>query len=375
MYDFEESFSISLDEMVLSFRSCLSGLCKLSSVIPPSESEIETIVALGFNSFHLMDEEDRPTSINKEQFLHYCLNTPEVMSWLNYFEDVDEYESQLEAIFPLPSALSLPGFDALHRNAEHECMMHPSLGGAARLEMEKKGAAGTLIARQPWQNTVTALSSARPPPPNLRQPEQVISMEWVYGYNAHCGRQNLYYSSKGFLVYPAAAVCIVQDISTHTQSYFSRHIDTISCLKVNEKEALDAVRTIAASGEAGYRPSIHVWNIDSKVMLSTLIGFHRNGILLLDFSPDGTKLVTMGGDPYHSLALYDWKSRVLLWTSRSGVLAVMDLQFLKEDVIVSSGVNHITFWRKEKNTSSFRRSRGNFGTLGTFIATIIFIRY
>jgi Ca2+-binding EF-hand superfamily protein len=47
LYDFDESSVLTLDEMVLAFRSTLSGLSKLSSVDPPSESEIEIIVVQG----------------------------------------------------------------------------------------------------------------------------------------------------------------------------------------------------------------------------------------------------------------------------------------------------------------------------------------
>eukprot|EP01032_Pedospumella_encystans_P026091 gene26091-29473_t len=41
MYDFDESGVLTLDEMVLSFRSSLSGLAKLSRIDPPTEADIE----------------------------------------------------------------------------------------------------------------------------------------------------------------------------------------------------------------------------------------------------------------------------------------------------------------------------------------------
>eukprot|EP01035_Chromulina_nebulosa_P034703 gene34703-46586_t len=49
MYDFDESGVLTLDEMVLSFRSSLSGLAKLTKIDPPTETEVETIVVLGFD--------------------------------------------------------------------------------------------------------------------------------------------------------------------------------------------------------------------------------------------------------------------------------------------------------------------------------------
>ena len=44
MYDFDETQLLSLDEMVLAFRSTLSGLSKLSKIDPPTEAEVEVRV-------------------------------------------------------------------------------------------------------------------------------------------------------------------------------------------------------------------------------------------------------------------------------------------------------------------------------------------
>jgi len=54
-----------------------------------------------------------------------------------------------------------------------------------------------------------------------------------------------------------------------------------------------------ASGEVGVRPSVLVWDCESRRLLSTLQGFHRNGVAQLDFSPDKSRLATLGMDPYH----------------------------------------------------------------------------
>ena len=48
LYDFDESQVLSLDEMVLAFRSTLSGLSKMSRIDPPTEAEVEAIVVQGF---------------------------------------------------------------------------------------------------------------------------------------------------------------------------------------------------------------------------------------------------------------------------------------------------------------------------------------
>lgn len=42
-YDFDESGELTIDEMTLSFKSTLTGLCKISGVPPPDEAELEVL--------------------------------------------------------------------------------------------------------------------------------------------------------------------------------------------------------------------------------------------------------------------------------------------------------------------------------------------
>ena len=345
MYDFEDSGAISLDEMVLAFRASLSGLCKLSSIHAPSEAEIEIIVALGFTTYNLLDAKNQPKVIDREQFLTYCLNTPEVMSWINFFDDVNSDSVEIKQ--------SLPSH--LERTVENEAMMHPLLGGEKKLEMERNPSRNP----QPWRNAILSLASVTPSSETLTQPPHQFTMEWVYGYNGHSSRQNLRYSYKGLVIYPAAAICILLDPIAKTQMHFHQHHDIITCIQVY----FDEESTIVATGEAGWRPSLLVWEAESLKLLSSMVGFHRNGILFTDFSPDKSKLVSIGGDEYHSMAVYAWRTRQLLWSARTMTALVADARFLRDDLIVTLGMEHVTFWRTVKGLPGYRRNRGDFGSL------------
>lgn len=46
IFDFDESGVLSVDETILALRSTISGLCKLSGVDPPLESELEAIALM-----------------------------------------------------------------------------------------------------------------------------------------------------------------------------------------------------------------------------------------------------------------------------------------------------------------------------------------
>lgn len=371
MYDFDESSVLTVDEMVLAFRSTLSGLTKLSEVEPPTEAEVEAIVVQGFESVRkakLGDTAaemgpgfDNYLGIDGDTFLSFCLNTPEVMSWIEYFDDLEEYEEDLLAHKALPRTKQ----SHLDRETLHDSIMNITDGGLGRLEYERKGPMKDFMPRKNWQNFIPFITPPRLPDMSREVPVHNFKLEWAYGYNGHSSRQNLYYTAKGHIVYPAGAVGVVLDVYNNSQTHFIGHRDLITCLKVC---LLQTNVTLVASGESCPRPSILVWDCDSKVILSTIKGFHRNGVILVDFSPDTTKLVTLGRDTYHSIAVYDWASAERLWTSRTSPDPVYDLRFLATGLICSCGKDHILFWKEEVNNkiggraNSYKRYRGLYGS-------------
>jgi hypothetical protein len=109
MYDFDESSVLSLDEMILAFRSTLSGLAKLSSVDPPTEADVEAIVIQGYDYSREIAHARKQSmtedtsgegyqGIEKDAFLKFCLDTPEIMSWIEYFDDLEEYEKEMAVV-------------------------------------------------------------------------------------------------------------------------------------------------------------------------------------------------------------------------------------------------------------------------------------
>eukprot|EP01031_Cornospumella_fuschlensis_P040730 gene40730-49672_t len=97
MYDFGESASLTLDEMVLAYRSSLSGTCKLCRIEPPTEQEIEDTIAIVFDQLKEANNRSaNPTDdvlqIDRELFVNFTLTTPDVFAWLEYFDDLAEYQ-------------------------------------------------------------------------------------------------------------------------------------------------------------------------------------------------------------------------------------------------------------------------------------------
>ena len=198
---------LTLDEMVLAFRSTLSGLSKLSKVDPPTETEVEWIVVQGFAAARKIEgretketDEDGGESgfdgIENTAFLNFCLNTPEITSWIEYFDDLEEYELDAANFTPIPDHV----VTHLDRAPFLDAIINPTLCGIDRLEWERKGPAKEYLPRKNWQNSLPFLTPARLPAFPREAPSQNVKMEWVYGFNAHSAKQCLSYSAKGSLV-------------------------------------------------------------------------------------------------------------------------------------------------------------------------------
>ncbi|RYG68267.1 hypothetical protein EON64_05565 [archaeon] len=389
MYDFGESASLTLDEMVLAYRSSLSGACKLCRIEPPTEQEIEDTIAIVFDQLkELHNRSANPTDdvlqIDRELFVSFTLTTPDVFAWLEYFDDLAEYQL-VQSTYMVPLDY-LP--EEHSREANDEAYMYPTIGGMQRLLIESDT---TQRGRKPWQNVLPIINPAQGASRGESRPLKNMEMEWVYGYNAFNSRHNVAYTAAGEALYPAGALCVIQNIAKNTQRYFNAHHDVITAITLFTTDDAAHVSssqvaatyaasnastnlTIVATGERGFRPSIFVWDANTCSLLATMAGFHRGGIARLDFSPNRQRLVALGMDPYHSIAVYAWRSAERLWASRTTALVVHDVRFLSNDLIANCGEDHIFFWKQDySSTSSASNSSTNSSAVST--ARERFLRY
>jgi hypothetical protein len=79
-------------------------------------------VVLGFDSIRKASgatgTENPPSSggagdykgIDREEFVQYCLNTPEILSWIEFFDDLEDFENSLNSRQPITA----PPVSTLH---------------------------------------------------------------------------------------------------------------------------------------------------------------------------------------------------------------------------------------------------------------------
>ena len=95
-------------------------------------------------------------------------------------------------------------------------------------------------------------------------PLQSLELNYVHGYRGYDCRDNLFYSSRGEIIYHIAALGIVYDKSEKKQRFYTKHTDDILCLDIHPS------RLIVATGQIGAIPSIHIWDTDTMCTLSII---------------------------------------------------------------------------------------------------------
>jgi microtubule-associated protein-like 6 len=363
IYDFDESGELTVDEMTLALRSCISGLAKLSGSQPPLESELEKIA---LNAFAEADK-DGDNLISRSEFIHYCSKTPEVVSWIEFYDDIEEPVSVQDSVLDFELRIEA---QVQLRTAEHVAAVDPDDGAMELLEIEEKGFADEFMPVKPWNQVVNYTVPTDIPEIDNTCPDSSLELEWVHGYNAQSCRNNLRYTVKGEIVYNAASLGVMLNTEEHSQRFFCDHADEVNCLAVYQVQGGQGQEpdTLVATGEVGRQPKIHIWSTETMEVKATITGLCKNGVTHVDFSPDGERLVAMSNDEHHSVVVYEWRTRTRIFSYESTKDKVLDCRFVAEDTFASCGVNHITFWSRHGEV--YEKHSGIFGKKGQ-VQTIV----
>lgn len=363
-YDFDESGQLTIDEMTLSLKSTITGLAKLTGSEPPTEQDLETISQDAFRSSDL----DSDQKISFEEFLQYCRVNPEVRSFVNYYDAVvetwgswDELNNaevaneitrtrltsrQLATVDGTDYCQLLPG-ETLSFDYTGKKMTREEI-----IAMRKKQ---SITTDRPWMSESLAPATA-PEDLDFSSPSQAVNVEWIYGYTGQRMRNNARYSLEGDVMYPVGSIVVVYNKVRHAQKYYTGHRGEVLSLAVHPEGR------IVASGDAVEPcPCIDIWDSSDRGRKHVLRGIHRMGVVLLSFSPDGSRLASVGMDPRHLLVIYDWRAETALFSSSCGPHTILDCQFVDQSHVVTCGINHVHFWTAVQGGDSMGGGGGGGG--------------
>lgn len=230
-------------------------------------------------------------------------------------------------------------------------------------QFEELGEGDQFLAVKPWEGAMKPPSGFVKAARNQNTPPAVnLELEFVHGYRGKDCRNNLRYLNDGRIIYHAAGLGIVYNKSSHSQSFFNKHIDDIIAF------ALSPNREVAATGEVGRKPNIFVWDTSSMMQIANFKAPLEKGITALSFSPNGSILAAVGMDDDHSVALYNLRTSSLICSVKGDREVITDMAFTSETEFVTTGIKHFKGWTISGTTVTGKR--GQFGTANNMLLCV-----
>ncbi|KDO20459.1 hypothetical protein SPRG_14331 [Saprolegnia parasitica CBS 223.65] len=354
VFDFNLNGSLSPIELALLMRSCYGGITILTGGCLASVPPIPTFVQVAQQAFSRFGR-DQSDALNYEEFIAWARSNREFMLYMDAFRLISETAKER-----VPEAEWIQEASDDDSDIEVECCTPPP----SLAPPTKPATSASPFQLEPWM-----VEPLNPKPAPRRLPPVNISLEWVYGYRGYDARNNVRYTCHGDIVYSVSRHAIVYNAVRHEQRYYEGHTNAILSL------AVCANGDKVATGDVGPNCAIHVWSPLSLDCLSILSQFHDDGIALLAFAQRyDTQLVSVGLDPNHRIAVWDWPSKSVVAsgigsTRKALAVAIHD----NGQEVVVAGDKSLEFFSVENRI--LKKERAALGTMGIWQGFLSVVYY
>lgn len=199
---------------------------------------------------------------------------------------------------------------------------------------------------KPYQGLIRQPTNFIEPKDLDDSPNANMNLEWIYGYRSKDCINNLKYTKLGEIVYMNAATNIVYD-QGHRQRFHKDHSEDIISL------AIDPKLRYVGTGEYSQKPKLIVWDSTSMDSISIIVGLFSCGICNLSFDSTSTLIAAIGMDKQHTIGVYNWQQKRLLYCAQSGVREVYACEYHRfNNTLITCGQQHIKYWNPNGNSLS-----------------------
>lgn len=193
-------------------------------------------------------------------------------------------------------------------------------------------------------------------PVDKSAPSTVYSIDYVHGYACEKSRSNVYCGPNGTVIYPAAALGIVQSISSGSQMYFGGgvvdskaknvsaddqcHTDDILCISVRGNTV--------ATGQVGSSPVVFIWDASSQQKLARCkIPKGGRGVRAVAISQDGSHVAAVDMSNNHNVFVFKTADGSCVMNQPGDTADIFDVAFSQQAGSMdfcTVGAKHIKFW-------------------------------
>lgn len=183
-------------------------------------------------------------------------------------------------------------------------------------------------------------------------------------------------SAQCTVIYAAAALGIVHDLTSNTQQFFNGHVDDISCISVSPCGAFAATGCVASVGRR--LPRVMIWScLNLSTQNNGLIsvvgdGFFQRAVAAVAFSFDSQLICCISCDDNHRMGIWSFGNgrsemiteinchhglpediRGLCWGPSQVYTEWISREHTSPcDVIATSGEKHLKVWSFRRNLPS-----------------------
>jgi WD40 repeat protein len=273
---------------------------------------------------------------------------PDTSSFSLYFSKLSDYIAAFKQLIEFRESLTIPYYvsDRVVNASNMICISTPS-----NLQdcYNRLNHLGETVLTKLYEVGVADCS-----PPNHDE----LELDFVYGYRGYDCRNNIFSlrfrtKTDRYILYFAAALGILFNISMHKQSYFRGHSDDIMCMAINcQYELLESY--VVATGQQG-KGNVYLWEIPSMQTLH-VISTKQKTVNAVAFSraDNGKILLTLSEDKI--LVAIDWKSQSILVTQQMEGNIIYGLSAVSDgssNMFITSGDKIIRLWSIQgRNVSS-----------------------
>jgi len=213
-----------------------------------------------------------------------------------------------------------------------------------------------------WEKLLSSntqiVSPSSPIPNNPSEPDINYKLEFAYGFRCEDARQNIHFTNDNKIVYMTAALGIVLDPQTNTQSFFGGkvmssktpptsedHNDDIIALTVTPK------RDVVVSGQVGAKPKVLAWSPNKCSLLSNnskmLLPHGEKGVAAIGCSYDGKYCALATLNESHNIFVYEIETVELKNSRPGGTDKILDICWSMKSgdyYFVTVGLKHVYMW-------------------------------